>query len=54
MSYSHTKRRKLIATLKRKQPRNWRVKFADAQAEARRKLEGPLIGSLADVISSRK
>lgn len=54
MSYAHTKRRKLIATLKRKHPRNWLAKFHDASAAARRRIEGRLIGSLQDALDAGK
>jgi len=52
MSTAHTKRRKLIATLKRRHPRNWLAKFHDHCAATRRKLDGPLVGTLADVLPS--
>ena len=49
MSYAHTKRRKLIAKLKRKNPFGWRKLFALERNLAIKKLEGPFLGSAADM-----
>lgn len=50
MSYAHTKRRKLIATLKRHHPRDWRGKFTRHCADVRKRLDGPLVGTLEDAL----
>lgn len=46
MSYAHTKRRKLIAKLKRQEQRKWRAAFTEHCAAVRKKLDGPRLGSL--------
>lgn len=54
MSHAHTARRKTIARLKRQHPRNWLAKFHDHCLEQKRKLDGPLTGTLQDVIDSAR
>lgn len=50
MSYAHTKRRKLIAQLKRHEGRNWFDAFNYRCREARKRLDGPLVGSLEQIL----
>lgn len=50
MSYAHTKRRKLIASLKRKHGLKWRNHFTAHCDIKRREIDGPLLGSLEDLI----
>lgn len=53
MSYAHTKRRKLIATLKRRYPRDWEARFEKQRVMVRRQLEGPGVGMLESVAASK-
>lgn len=51
MSYSHTKRRKLIAKLKKKHCSDWQKHFNHFREETIRKMDGPPIGTLEDLIN---
>lgn len=53
MSYAHTKRRKNIARLKKQSPLKWREELQKIADAVRRKNDGPLIGSLADIMASK-
>lgn len=53
MSYSHTKKRKLIAKLKRKHPGSWRARFEIQRDEAVKRLQGQFMGRLSDVVQSK-
>ncbi len=52
MSYSHTKRRKYIAYLKKHNPAKWRKWFLEHCAAIRIINDGPLIGSVQDIVNS--
>lgn len=54
MSYSHTKRRKTIAKLKRKYPTNWQNEFDLIRQKCIQKLDGKFIGSLEDILNINK
>lgn len=51
MSVSHNHRRKTIRQFKRKFGKGWLPKFQDHCAAIRKANEGPLLGTLADLIS---
>lgn len=51
MSVSHNHRRKTIRQFKKKYGGKWHNFFAEHCAAIRRANEGPLLGSLADLIS---
>ena len=50
MSYSHTKRRKKIAHLKRRYPNNWHSRLLVIAGDIATKQKGPCTGTLADLI----
>lgn len=51
MSVSHNHRRKTIRQFKKKHGNRWLPKFQEHCAAIRKANEGPLLGSLADLIS---
>lgn len=56
MSRAHTKRRKLIASLKRKHrgkgfERKWHEEFDSHRAACLKLLDGPLLGTLEDLMN---
>lgn len=50
MSYAHTKRRKNIAKWKKQFPKDWRNKLANEGERIRKINDGPLLGSLTDLM----
>lgn len=52
MSYAHTKRRKLIAQLKRKNPAKWQELFRRKIDADVRVMEGSCLGSLATILQT--
>ncbi len=61
MSYAHTKRRKTIARLKREEQREhksvrlpWRERLQDIGEAVRRHNDGPLVGSLQQILDANR
>ena len=54
MSHSHNSRRKTIKKFKKQFGAKWSSEFRKRADEIRRNIDGPLIGSLADIIDFKK
>ncbi len=54
MSYSHTQKRKLIGKLKREHGNKWFGLFKAHRAAVIKEKQGPLLGSIEDIMNAAK